>query len=52
VTVTLGTVAGPVATDSGNNKMQWTPSTSAFDRAGNATSGTTINETGANDSDF
>ena len=53
VTVTLGTVAGgPLNTDLGNNKMMWTPSTSASDRAGNAMSNTTINETGANDSDF
>ena len=53
VTVTLGTVAGgPLNTDLGNNKMVWSPSTSAFDRAGNAMSGTTANENGANDSDF
>jgi hypothetical protein len=53
VTVTLGTVAGgPLNTDLGNNKMMWTTSTSAFDRAGNAMTSTTINEGGANDSDF
>ena len=53
VTVTLGTVAGgPLNTDLGNNKMMWSTSTSAFDRAGNATTSTTINESGANDSDF
>jgi len=53
VTVTLGTVAGgPLNTDLGNNKMMWTPSTGAFDRAGNAMTNTTVNETGGNDSDF
>jgi len=53
VTVTLGTVAGgPLNTDLGNNKMMWSPSTGAFDRAGNPMSNTTINENGANDSDF
>ncbi len=53
VTVTLGTVAGgPLNTDLGNNKMMWSPSTSAFDRAGNAMSNAAMNENGANDSDF
>jgi predicted ribosomally synthesized peptide with SipW-like signal peptide len=53
VTITLGTVAGgPLNTDLGNNKMFWSPSTSAFDSAGNAMSGSTANENGANDSDF
>jgi hypothetical protein len=53
VTVTLGTVGGgPLNTDLGNNKMVWSPSTSAFDRAGNAMSGTNANENGASDSDF
>jgi hypothetical protein len=53
VTVTLGTVAGgPLNTDLGNNKMMWTSSAGAFDRAGNAMTTTTINETGGNDSDF
>jgi hypothetical protein len=32
--------------------MVWSPSTSAFDRAGNAMSATTANENGANDPDF
>ena len=53
ITVTLGTVAGgPLNTDLGNNKMMWSTSTSAFDRAGNAMTSTTISESGANDSDF
>jgi len=53
VTVTLGTVAGgPLNTDLGNNKMMWSTSASAFDRAGNAMTSTTISESGGNDSDF
>jgi hypothetical protein len=53
VTVTLGAVAGGAPnTDLGNNKMMWSPSTSAFDRAGNAMSNSAVNENGANDSDF
>jgi hypothetical protein len=53
VTVTLGTVTGgPLNTDLGNNKMMWTTSTSAFDRAGNAMTSMTLSEGGANDSDF
>jgi hypothetical protein len=53
VTITLGTIAGgPLNTDLGNNKMMWSPSTSAFDRAGNAMSNAAVNENGANDSDF
>jgi hypothetical protein len=53
VTVMLGTVGGgPLNTDLGNNKMMWSPSTSAFDRAGNSMTNATVNEIGANDSDF
>jgi hypothetical protein len=53
VTVTLGTVAGgPLNADLGNNKMMWSPSTRACDRAGNAMSNAVMNENGANDSDF
>ncbi len=53
VTITLGTVAGgPLNTDTGNNKMMWSPSASAFDRAGNAMSTAAVNEGGANDPDF
>lgn len=53
VTITLGTVGGgSLNTDLGNNKMMWAPSTSAFDRAGNAMSNASVNEGGANDSDF
>ena len=46
ITITLGTIAGPVVNVPGANKMAWTPSASATDRAGNAMSTTVVN--GAN----
>jgi hypothetical protein len=52
ITITLGTIAGTVNTDNSNNKAAWTPSASAFDRAGNAMSTTVANESGGNDKDF
>ena len=52
ITITLGTASGAVNTVGGNTKMTWPPSASATDRAGNACSTTSINESGANDSDF
>ncbi len=52
ITVKLGTVSGPVATDNANNKAVWSPSASAFDAAGNAMSTATASENGANDPDF
>jgi len=52
ITVTLGTIAGSVVNDSNNNTSAWSPSASAFDRAGNAMSTTTANESGTADKDF
>jgi hypothetical protein len=52
ITVTLGTVAGTVNTDNANNSAAWTPSTGAFDRAGNVMSSILVNEGGTNDKDF
>lgn len=52
ITITLGTMAGTTRTDNNNNISVWSPSASAFDRAGNAMSTTTVNETGTNDADF
>jgi hypothetical protein len=52
ITITLGTASGAVNTVGANTKMTWPPSASATDRAGNACSTTSINEGGANDSDF
>ncbi|MFL5766905.1 MAG: hypothetical protein ACJ758_03560 [Actinomycetota bacterium] len=52
ITITLGTASGAVNTVGGNTKMSWPPSASSTDRAGNACSTTSVNEGGANDSDF
>lgn len=52
ITITLGTIAGTTRTDANNNISIWTPSATAFDRAANAMSTTTVNETGTNDADF
>ena len=52
ITITLGTIAGTTRTDNNNNVSIWTPSGSAFDRAGDAMSATPVNETGTNDPDF
>jgi hypothetical protein len=46
ITITLGTVAGPVVNDAKKHRAAWTPSGAAFDRAGNAMASTTV--TGAN----
>jgi len=53
LTIALGTASGQGATTAlGNGTMQWTPSTSATDRAGNAMSGTAGNESGPADKEF
>jgi hypothetical protein len=53
VTITLGTqTSGTVRTDGGNAVSVWSPSTAAYDRAQNAMSATTVNETGTNDPNF
>jgi hypothetical protein len=52
ITITLGTVTGTLKTDNNNNNEIWTPSASAFDRAGNAMSTTSVTETGTSDKDF
>jgi hypothetical protein len=52
LTVTLGTPDGNVLTAAGNGTMQWTPSTSATDRAGNAMSSSSANEQGGGDKEF
>lgn len=36
ITITLGTPSGAVRTAAGNGTMTWTPTTSPYDRAGNA----------------
>lgn len=52
ITITLGTISGTVKRDGKKNTSQWTPSASAFDRAGNAMSATAVNEGGNSDQDF
>jgi hypothetical protein len=53
ITITLGTAGGQAATtNGGNSSMAWTPSATATDRAGNASSTTATNEGGAADGEF
>ena len=52
ITVTIGTLTSGVTTDSSARTSAWAPSTSAFDRAGNAMSASSVNEGGASDKDF
>jgi hypothetical protein len=53
VTITLGTLqSGTVSTVNSNVTLQWTPSATATDRAGNAMSTTARNEQGAADPNF
>jgi hypothetical protein len=52
VTVTFGTLAGTTSTVTNNAALAWTPSTTAFDRAGNLMSATVANESGTNDRNF
>ncbi|HEY8018929.1 MAG TPA: hypothetical protein VIG53_05465 [Actinomycetota bacterium] len=53
VTVTLGTLSsGVTGTAAGTGTMVWSPSTTAWDRASNAMSAATRNETGGADAEF
>jgi hypothetical protein len=54
ITVTLGTLAsgGVNGTSPGTATLQWFPSSTALDLAGNAASTTSRNETGTVDVDF
>jgi hypothetical protein len=52
ITVTLGTASAGPSTASANGSMIWTPSASAYDRAGNAETTTARTETGTADKDF
>ena len=53
ITITLGNVSGgPVTTDATTGLMAWAPSATATDLAGNACSTTSVNESGAADTDF
>jgi hypothetical protein len=52
ITVTLGTASGGPTTAASTSSMIWTPSASAYDRAGNAESTATRTETGSADKEF
>jgi hypothetical protein len=52
VTVTLGSGSGPVTTAGGNGTMNWPPSSTPTDVAGNNSSTTSVNESGAGDKEF
>ena len=52
VIVTLGTASGTTTTATGSGTLRWTPSGSAYDRAGNGASTTAVNESGVSDRDF
>jgi hypothetical protein len=52
ITVTLGTASSGPSTALTAGTMIWTPSASAYDRAGNAETTTTRSETGTADKDF
>jgi hypothetical protein len=52
ITVTLGTASTGPSAAAANGTMAWTPSASAYDRAGNAESTSARNETGGADRDF
>jgi hypothetical protein len=52
ITITLGTASAGATTASSTSTMVWTPSASAYDRAGNAETTTSRSETGAADKEF
>jgi hypothetical protein len=53
ITIVLGTASGQASTTAlVNNTMAWTPSATATDRAGNASTTTVANESGAADREF
>jgi hypothetical protein len=52
ITITLGTQSGAGTTAVANGTMNWTPSASVTDRAGNPASTAAVNESGAGDREF
>jgi hypothetical protein len=52
ITVRLGTPSGTVGTAAGTGTLNWAPSSTATDWAGNACSTTAVNESGPADVDF
>ena len=52
ITITLGTASAATTTAASTGSMIWTPSASAYDRAGNAGTTTARTETGTADREF
>jgi hypothetical protein len=52
ITVTLGTASGATTTAAATGTMTWTPSATAYDRAGNSASTAVATESGAADKEF
>jgi hypothetical protein len=52
ITITLGTASAATTTAASTGTMSWTPSASAYDRAGNAETTTARAETGSADREF
>jgi hypothetical protein len=52
ITITLGTASAGPTTAASTGSMIWTPSASAYDRAGNAETTTARTETGSADKEF
>jgi chitinase len=52
ITIVLGTASGGVTTTAATATSQWVTSTALTDRAGNAMTAATVNETGAADKEF
>lgn len=52
ITITLGTPSTATATGTANTTLQWTPSATLTDLAGNPMTTTAVNETGTADKDF
>jgi hypothetical protein len=52
ISITLGTPSGTTTTAGGTGTMIWTPSSGAFDRAGNAVTAGVVTESGAADREF
>ena len=52
ISITLGTPSGATLKATGTNRLEWTTSTAATDRAGNPVVGAVVAETGGADLDF
>lgn len=52
ITVTLGTGSGTAETANGSATMNWSPTTTPYDAAGNSATSASINESGSSDREF